>query len=110
MQYSENGLFFEWGIDDDVVWIVEQYGSRPLLLCMDEALRMLRMEIGSIVNVNILCMSSLGRWDVVHTRQGSRGYDMRSLGDAQSLDEARRKVHALFGAGARPGALRDAVV
>jgi hypothetical protein len=100
MHYAQNGLNFEWGIDENIAWIIDCNGGLPVTVYMDDILRMLSATLGSLVDVNILCRSIMGRWDAVHVRHGSRGYDFSSLGDVKSYADAKNKIISLFGAGA----------
>jgi hypothetical protein len=100
MQYAQNGLNFEWGIDENIVWIIDCSEGLPVIIYMDDILRMLSATLGSLVEVNILCRSIMGRWDAVHIRHGSRGYDFCALGDVKSYAAAKNKILSLFGPGA----------
>jgi hypothetical protein len=100
MHHAQNGLNFEWGIDENIVWIVDCSVGLPATAYMDDILSMLSATLGSLVDVNILCKSIMGRWDAVHVRHGSRGYDFSSLGDVKLYEDAKKKIISLFGAGA----------
>lgn len=99
MLYTKRGLNFEWGVDDNIVWIIDRGEGLPAIVYMEEILGMLRGQLGSLINVNILCKSIMGRWDAVHIRQGSTGYDVHSLGEVITYEDAKQKIAALFGPG-----------
>jgi hypothetical protein len=101
MLYAEDGLFFEWGIDDDIVWILDKRDGRSALIYMEVILKFLETAIGSCENVNIICRSFIGRWNVVMRNKGKRGYEIRSLGDAKTYQDARSTLLRLFGAGTK---------
>ena len=101
MLYSDDGLSFEWGIDGDVVWILDKGEGRSALISMEVILRFLEKVLGSCEDVNIICRNFMGKWDVVIKNHRNRGYEIRSLGDAKTYCDARSALLRIFGEGVK---------